>query len=178
MRSIFGYGKMPLGVPSHVLQNFDKHAGGRLHGRLRVTSPAPPVSFLCMEYDICREVDMRLRNGNNAPVISPIEHMYDIRDASGVCTDDRSTVSSRVGQRVVWQVVLQLAEEAWRARLPLAFKLHMHAREKLGEKPAVSGSSGKRFLVLSLAEDLHVKGQRVQGRSDFDLAEDRCAVVR
>jgi hypothetical protein len=98
-----------------------------------------------MEYDICRELDMRLRNGNNAPVISPIEHMYDIRDASGVCTDCRPTGSSRVGQRVVWQVVLQLAEEAWRARLPLAFKLQLHACEKLGEKPAVSGSSGKRF---------------------------------
>jgi hypothetical protein len=170
---------MPLGIPSHVLQNSHTHAGGRLHGRFRVTSPAPPGLFLCMEYDICRELDMRLTNGNNAPVISPIEHMYDIRDASGVCTDCRPTVSSRVGQRVVWQVVLQLAEEAWRARLPLAFKLHMHAREKLGEKPAVSGSSGKRFLVLlSMPEDLHVKGQRVQGRSDFDLAEDRCAVVR
>ena len=89
------------------------------------------------------------------------------------------TVSSRVGRRVVWQIGVGLADEAWRARLPLAFKLHMHAREKLGEEPAVSGSSGKRFLVLlSMPEDLHVKGQRVQGRSDFDLAEDRCAVVR
>lgn len=43
------------------------------------------------------------------------------------------TVSSRVGRRVVWQIGVGLADEAWRARLPLALKLQMHAREKLGE---------------------------------------------
>ena len=69
---------MPLCIPSHVSQDLYRYAGGRLHDRFRVTSPAPPVFFLCMEYDICRELDMHLRNGNNAPVISPIEHMYDI----------------------------------------------------------------------------------------------------
>jgi len=43
------------------------------------------------------------------------------------------TVSSRVEQRVVRQVVVGLADEAWRGRLPLALKLQLHAREKLGE---------------------------------------------
>jgi len=71
-------------------QNLYSYAGGRLHDGSRVTSPAPPIFFLCMEDDICRELDMRMENGNNAPVISPIEHMYDIRDASGVCTDNNA----------------------------------------------------------------------------------------
>jgi hypothetical protein len=71
-------------------QNLYSYAGGRLHDGSRVTSSAPPIFFLCMEDDICRELDMRMENGNNAPVISPIEHMYDIRDASGVCTDNNA----------------------------------------------------------------------------------------
>lgn len=184
MRSILGYGKMPLGIPSHVLQDLYRYAGGRLHDRFRVTSTAPPVFFLCLEYDICRGLDMRMRNSNNAPVISPIERMYDIRDASGVGTDKRPTVSSRVGQRVVWQVVLGLADEAWRARLPLASKLQlrccMHARS-WGKKPAVSGSSGKIIWCCLRSRVQGVSGRRsayqgskVQGRSDWTWRRSMC----
>ena len=43
------------------------------------------------------------------------------------------TVSSRVEQRVVRQLVVGLVDEAWRGRLPLVSTLQLHAREKLGE---------------------------------------------
>jgi hypothetical protein len=33
-------------------------------------------------------------------------------------------------------------KEAWRARLPLAFKLQLHAREKLGEEASGDGLVG------------------------------------
>jgi hypothetical protein len=77
-------------LPSHVSQVLSRHADGWLHDVPRVTLPAPPIFFLDMEYDICRELDMHMRNGLNAPVISPIAHMYDMRDASGVCTDSNA----------------------------------------------------------------------------------------
>ena len=77
-------------IPSHVWQDLYRHADGRLHDGPRVTSPAPPIFSSMMEYMKSRLLDMRMRNGLNAPVISPIEHMYDIRDASGVCTDNNA----------------------------------------------------------------------------------------